>query len=217
MQASVQEAKNWKDGSTYPILTVFAHTPEQKDELVALEIIEESVSDIVGKAYGEKLVSTQKGSGQHGLFCVDLSGIITMLKAVKESEEKTAIANAWVANWLKKKVRPEWLPKVVANHRKEYTCRCGMLFKGKKAKKRFRSHQKKCVTLQILSKGLFKRCKQALERIEQDGRESKKSTNKKKSRETKGHRSKQTAKREHPVRRSETRRPKRRGSKNKGR
>lgn len=207
MLAKVSESKVWKDGSIFPILVIHANDADSKQDLEALEKIEEALSDVVGKTYGGKLVSTQKGSGQHGLFVVDLSGILTMLKAVKESSEKSSLARTWISNWLKKKVRPEWM----TAHKKDYslgekyTCRCGMEYSGKKAKKRYRTHKKKCSILRGLDP-LFKRCKEFEER-ERNARKKEKSAHKSTSRKTKGSGSTKAAEDRRVDRRTKTRRP----------
>jgi len=184
MQATVTEAKNWKDGTSYPILLVFATGEEHKEELEALQMIEESVNAIIGKAYGGKIASTQKGSGQRGIFCVDMSAVLTMLKAVEQSAEKKKAAGAWIHNWLKDKIKPAWLPSKKAEEEfyKIYTCRCGREFpvkserSKKKIKRKYLAHQKRCTVLKELEQSVFKRGKAYLEREEkEDGSQRKRS------------------------------------------
>jgi hypothetical protein len=218
VQAHIDGMQEWKDGTGFPVLIIHANhpdNPEKDQELEALELIEKAVSDIVGKAYGGKIASTQNGSGQKGLFVVDLSAILTMLKAVKENETKTSAATAWVTNWLKKKIRPEWLPAIKKEKEKirEYHCRCGMIFKNKskkKAKRRWIAHQKRCQVLKELKLGMFQRGNALLERLgKDDGRKKKVHVHKSKTGKAERHRSEKSAGHKTVVRRTKTRRTKR--------
>jgi hypothetical protein len=201
VQAQIVGLQEWKDGTGYPILVIQANHPDnqnQKEELEALQLIEKSVSEIVGHAYGGKIASTQESSGQKGLFTVDLSAILTMLKATQQHKGKTTAANAWAKNWLKDKVRPEWLESV--SRKKDalfsYTCRCKLKFKHKskkKAESRWLKHQKKCTVLKELAP-FFTRCGNTLERLRNGGKKEK-SVDKTKARKAKGLRPAKTAER----------------------
>jgi hypothetical protein len=191
MQAHISKWQEWKDGSSFPVLrlSIDANREDQKEELEALKLIERAVSDIVGRAYGNKLVSTQEGSGQRGIFVVDLTGVLTLLKALQEKKDSKDLARAWIINWLKKKIKPEWLPAVKKETAEVFTCRCRLSFKGTSGKKKFIKHQKRCQVLKELS-GFFERCEKVLRRINHD-KEGKKHSGARKVGKTRGHKSRE--------------------------
>jgi len=163
MLAELVIGKNWKDGSATSSLIIHANREDQKEELEALKLLEKAVADIAGGEYASKIATTQKGSGQHGLFCVDLSAILTLLKTLHlEKDNSKDLSRAWINNWLKRKVKPEWLPSKEKQDPtdRNYTCRCGMEFKGRKSsklKRQYKKHQKNCAVLKELAP-MFARC-----------------------------------------------------------
>lgn len=209
VQAQIVTSKDFKDGSTFPILLISARSQDSKEERDALKQIEDAMFDIVGKTYGGKIVSTQKGSGVHGILTIDMSAVLTMLQAVQVSSEKTSTANAWIRNWLKKKIKPEWLPTATPEKDplREFTCRCGLVIKSRskrKAKLKLLRHQKRCAVLKELQP-FFARARQSLERVD-NGTKEEKSVNKKKAGKTKRHKSDRVAKAEKVDSRTKTRR-----------
>jgi hypothetical protein len=194
VNAQISGFKEWRDGSGFPILVIHQSHPdndpaEQDKNLEAVQFIEKALSDCVGEAYGKKLCTTQKGSGQNGLFVIDLSAILTMFKAIKENSSKRSAAKGWIRNWVKDRIKPEWLiaVKKPSKRYKEYTCRCGMVFKSKsssrKSKSKWLRHQKRCAYLKDLEKTLFARGKRLMEK---ENEERKESSHKRKTRKTKG-------------------------------
>jgi hypothetical protein len=163
MQAQIVEGKNWKDGSATSSLVIHANREDQKEELEALKLLEKAVSDIAGNEYASKIATTQKGSGTNGLFCVDLTAILTLLKSLhREKDNSKELARAWINNWLKRKVKPEWLgsTKKEDSADRNYICRCGITFRGRKSSKlksRYKKHQKNCAVLKELA-SMFARC-----------------------------------------------------------
>ena len=225
LQANLEEMVGWnKDKhSSYPRLklTIFATGDGHKQEQDAFEQIAKTVEDIVDER-NWRIVRGKADSGQRGYFTIDLTALLTMLKSVKDDKSKRATANAWVSNWLRERVKPEWLTTTKNNVITfEYPCRCGMIFKStkseKKAKSRWKKHQKRCQYLKELDKGVFSRSKTLLKRLEDDGGKKEKSHHKGKVGKTKRHRSGKSAKNKDTRSRSKTRRPSRDHNKKKKR
>ena len=218
MFAQLVKDKSWKDGTstaTVSLVMSCCH-PDDKSEQrqfqhETMNLLAKTLAGLVGNEYAHKLVYRDELCH---ITSIDLSGVLTLLKEFKEKEGSKNLSQAWVTNWLKRRVRPEWLHSSKKELVTAFTCRCGTAFKGKNLKKlesKFRRHQRRCIVLKELDP-LFKRCKTVLGEI--DGKSKHKLDDKKSARKAKGSRPKETSKKDKAmVRGTKVRRTKRNSGK----